>query len=109
MIHNLKFKIDETHTLSLTQDIDPATGYAEHKLVLMRYVPDCRGYVLMGETIEVYEVHDLFDIIRAAYEGNLDIFLKVIDVEFDIDNDNEPMLSLIIDNDSDWPEDRADD
>ena len=108
MTRHLQLEISDTHKLSIAQSIED--GEVRHEVALMRYMPRRKSYEIV-EVIEVYDVQELFDLICCAYDGDFSIWENQYEVmlDFDIDNDNEPMLSLIIDNDSDWPKDRADD
>ena len=72
----------------------------------MVYIPTKRGYALEGNRLQVYDIHELFDIVYEAMEhGELSIFMNYYEIELDSSNDN--VLSLVVDND--WPVDRADD
>ena len=72
----------------------------------MVYIPTKRGYALEGNRLQVYDIHELFDIVYEAIEHDeLSIFLNHYEIELDSSNDN--VLSLVVDND--WPVDRADD
>jgi hypothetical protein len=56
------------------------------------------GYVLVNEPIFIYDIQELYDIIHDAYDGELSIFLNQYHVELDVDNDNQPMLDLVVNN-----------
>lgn len=72
----------------------------------MVYIPNKKGYALEGNRLQVYDIHELFEIIYEAIEhGELSIFLNHYEIELEGTNDNT--LSLVVDND--WPVDRADD
>jgi len=72
----------------------------------MVYIPNKKGYALEGNRLQVYDIHELFEIIYEAIEHDeLSIFLNHYEIELDSSNDN--VLSLVVDND--WPVDRADD
>lgn len=76
------------------------------EVCLMVYIPTKRGYALEGNRLQVYDIHELFDIVYEAIEHDeLSIFLNHYEIELDSSNDN--VLSLVVDND--WPVDRADD
>ena len=76
------------------------------EVCLMVYIPNKKGYALEGNRLQVYDIHELFEIIYEAIEHDeLSIFLNHYEIELDSSNDN--MLSLVVDND--WPVDRADD
>ena len=75
---------------------------------LMEYFKADRGYRLISSPYFVETAEEMFDIISDAYDGDLSLFLNRYEVELEVDNDNQPMLNLVIDN-GDWPEDRADD
>ena len=100
MTRHLQLEISDTHKLSIAQSIED--GEVRHEVALMRYMPRRKSYEIV-ETIEVYDVQELFDLICGAYDGDFSIWENQYEVmlDLDIDNDNEPMLSLIIDNDVD--------
>ena len=76
------------------------------EVCLMVYIPNKKGYALEGNRLQVYDIHELFEIIYEAIEHDeFSIFLNHYEIELDSSNDN--MLSLVVDND--WPVDRADD
>jgi len=108
MNRTLQLEVDDRHKLSIAQSIED--GEVRHEVALMRYKYNNKGYDIV-EVIEVYDIQELFDLICEAYSGDFSIWENQYEVllDLDVDNDNQPMLELIIDNDSDWPEDRADD
>ena len=64
----------------------------------MVYIPNKKGYALEGNRLQVYDIHELFDIVYEAIEhGELSIFMNYYEIELDSSNDN--MLSLVVDND----------
>ena len=108
MNRHLQLEVSDTHKLSIAQSIDDDA--VRHEVALMRYMPRRKSYEIV-EVIEVYDVQELFDLICSAYDGDFSIWENQYEVMLDLefDNDNQNVLSLIIDNDSDWPKDRADD
>lgn len=100
MTRHLQLQVSDTHKLSVAQFIED--GEVRHEVALMRYMPRRKSYEIV-EVIEVYDVQELFDLICGAYEGDFSIWENQYEVmlDFEVDNDNEPMLSLIIDNDVD--------
>lgn len=92
---------DNNYMLSVSQSDE---DYLE--VCLMVYIPNKKGYALEGNRLQVYDIHELFEIIYEAIEHDeLSIFLNHYEIELDSSNDN--MLSLVVDND--WPVDKADD
>ena len=84
---------DNNYILSVSQSDQ---DYLE--VCLMVYIPNKRGYVLEGNTLQVYDLHELFDIVYEAIEhGELSIFMNYYEIELDSSNDN--VLSLVVDND----------
>ena len=68
------------------------------EVCLMVYIPNKKGYALEGNRLQVYDIHELFEIIYEAIEHDeLSIFLNHYEIELDSSNDN--MLSLVVDND----------
>ena len=68
------------------------------EVCLMVYIPNKKGYALEGNRLQVYDIHELFDIVYEAIEhGELSIFMNYYEIELDSSNDN--MLSLVVDND----------
>ena len=108
MTRTLQLEVSDTHKLSITQYIDVED--VRHEVALMRYMPRRKSYEIV-EVIEVYDVQELFDLICAAYQGDFSIWENQYEVMLDLefDNDNQNVLSLIIDNDSDWPREKDDD
>ena len=102
----LQLEVDDKHKLSIAQNIEGDEVY--HEIALMKYVDHERSYHIV-EVIQVYDIQELFDLICEAYSGDFSIWYNQYEVllESDVDNDNQPMLNLVVDND--WPEDRADD
>ncbi len=95
MMRTLQLHLDDSYRLDITQD-----GEGAHTMTLMEYDKQRKGYVIV-EAIEVYEAQEMYDLLYEAYRGDLSIWTNQYVVSLDIDNDNEPMLSLIIDNDVD--------
>lgn len=92
---------DNNYMLSVSQSDEE---YLE--VCLMVYIPNKKGYALEGNRLQVYDIHELFEIIYEAIEHDeLSIFLNHYEIELEGTNDNT--LSLVVDND--WPVDRADD
>jgi len=109
MIRNLQLDLpidDKDYMLSIAQIRGETHTTVE--IALMEYFAADRGYRLICDPVFVETAEEMFDIISDAYEGDLSIFLDQYYVDFEIDNDNQPMLNLVVDN-GDWPEDRADD
>ena len=108
MNRTLQLEVSDTHKLSIAQSIEGDD--VRHEVALMRYMPRCKSYEIV-EIIEVYDVQELFDLIYAAYQGDFSIWENQYEVMLDLefDNDNQNVLSLIIDNDSDWPREKDDD
>ena len=96
----LQLEIDDTHKLSISQTIEG--DEVTHEIALMRYLDSRKGYEIV-ESIEVYDLREMFDLIVEAHSGDLSVWYNQYTVMLDamVDNDNEPMLSLIIDNDVD--------
>jgi len=76
------------------------------EVCLMVYIPNRKGYALEGNTLQIYDLHELFEVVYEALEhGELSIFTNYYEVEFESSNDNKLVLAV----DNDWPVDRADD
>lgn len=75
-----------------------------HEMALMEYDPKVKGYVLVSDPIYIHDITEMFDVIHDAFDGELSIFLNQFTFEFDyddeVDNDNEPMIRLVHDEDN---------
>lgn len=100
MTRVIQLHLDDSYRLDIVEDEDGL-----HTMTLMEYSEKCKGYGIVSD-IRVYETQEMFDLLYDAYRGDYSIWTNQYEVV--LDNDNQPMLNLVVDND-DWPEDRADD
>lgn len=75
-----------------------------HEMALMGYDAKVKGYVLVSDPIYIHDITEMFEVIHDAYDGELSIFLNQYTFEFDydeeVDNDNQPMIRLVHDEDN---------
>lgn len=99
MTRVIQLNLDDSYRLDIVEDEDGL-----HTMTLMKYSEKCKGYGIVSD-INVYDTQEMFDLLCDAYRGDYSIWTNQYEVV--LDNDNQPMLNLVVDND--WPEDRADD
>ena len=95
MMRTLQLHLDDSYRLDITQD----GGEGAHTMTLMEYDKQRKGYAIV-EAIEVYEAQEMYDLLDEAYRGDYSIWTNQYVVSLDIDNDNEPMLRLVHDEDN---------
>lgn len=100
MTRVIQLHLDDSYRLDIVQDEDGL-----HTMTLMEYSKKCKGYGTVSD-IDVYDAQEMFDLLCDAYRGDYSIWTNQYEVV--LDNDNQPMLNLVVDND-DWTEERADD
>lgn len=105
MIKNIQLPLEDDDLMLSIAQIDHGT-HITHEIALMQYIDAKRGHVVVNDPVQLDSVQELFDIMADAYQGEITIFTDRYDVW--VDNDNQPMLNLVVDNGG-WPEDRADD
>jgi len=74
----------------------------EHSITLLKSVKERgNGYVTQGQPFYTDDLTEFFGVLTDAYDGELSIFLNHYQIELDgVDNDNEPMLRLVHDEDT---------
>jgi hypothetical protein len=75
----------------------------EHSITLLKSSKERGGgYVTQGQPFYTDDLTEFFGVLTDAYDGELSIFLNHYEIDLDdgVDNDNEPMIKLVHDEDN---------